>query len=170
MRGLLPALLFACCLSTNTVAADTNSSYTLYLVRHAEKQLDGSDNPVLTKAGKSRSEQLARWFQAKDIEDIWSSDYHRTRDTAKPLLMQLGLELRIYDPGDQSVLVNHLSDRRRNALIVGHSNTIPELARLLCECAIADMDESEHDRLIVITIADGVTKIRTLQQNLLFQP
>jgi len=163
----LPALLF---FSAGAAAVDTNNSFTLYLVRHAEKQLDGSRDPVLTEAGKHRSEELAKWFQGKDIEDVWSSDYRRTRDTATPLLKQAGLALSLYDPRDQSTLVEHLLDRQHNALVIGHSNTIPELARLLCECAITDMDESEHDRLIVIAVVDGVTVVRTLQQSHLYQP
>ncbi len=170
MKALLLALIIACCISANAVANDNTSRYKLYLIRHAEKQLDGSKDPVLTEAGKVRSAQLAKWFQDKDIKDVWSSDYHRTRDTVIPLLTQLGLELSIYDPGEQSVLVKQLLDRQRNALIVGHSNTIPELARLLCKCKIADMDESEHDRLIVIAVVDGVTMVGTLRQDLLFQP
>ncbi|GMR15341.1 MAG: hypothetical protein BMS9Abin30_0967 [Gammaproteobacteria bacterium] len=163
----MPALLF---FSANAATVDTNNRFTLYLVRHAEKQLDGSHDPVLTEAGKHRSEQLAKWFQGKDIEDIWSSNYRRTRDTAIPLLAQTGLKLSLYDPGDQTTLVKNLLDRQHNALVIGHSNTIPALARLLCRCAIADMDESEHDRLIVITVNDSETKVRTLQQDRLFQP
>ena len=91
-------------------------------------------------------------------------------DTANPLLIQSGLELSLYDPGVQTVLVKHLLDRQHNALVMGHSNTIPELARLLCQCAITAMDESEHDRMIVISVSDGEAKVRTLQQNRLFQP
>jgi len=169
MKTFLLTLLIACCLSTNVVADDSTSRYKLYLIRHAEKQPDGSRDPVLTEAGKHRAEQLARWFQDKDIKDIWSSDYHRTRDTVKPLLKQLGLALNNYDPDNQSALVKQLLDREHNALVVGHSNTIPELARLLCKCKIADMDDSEHDRLIVVAVIDGVTMVGTLQQNVLFQ-
>jgi len=163
----LLALLFV---SAGAATTDTNNGFTLYLVRHAEKQQDGSRDPVLTEAGKRRAEQLAKWFEGKDIEGIWSSDYRRTRDTATPLLAQAGLKLRLYDPGDQTTLVKNLLDRKHNALVIGHSNTIPELARLLCGCAIADMDESEHDRLIVIAVDDGETKVRTLRQDRLFQP
>jgi len=169
MKTFLLSLLIACCFSTSAVGDDTSSRYKLYLIRHAEKQPDGSRDPVLTEAGKHRSEQLAKWFQDKDIKDIWSSDYHRTRDTVKPLLKKLGLALNNYDPGNQSVLVKQLLERQHNALIVGHSNTIPELARLLCKCKIADMDDSEHDRLIVVAIFDGATMVGTLQQNVLFQ-
>jgi len=168
---LLRILIFilACCFFGNATATDKDNSYTLYLVRHAEKQADGSRDPALTEIGKSRSEQLAVWFQDKDITEIWSSDYKRTRDTAKPLATERGLELSIYDPRNLPDLVEKLANKQSTALIVGHSNTTPELARLLCDCSVADMDESEYDRLIVISVVGSSPQVRTLQQNHLLQ-
>jgi len=162
------AFLLICCLNGSTAIADTDTGFTLYLVRHAEKQQDGSDDPALTHAGEMRSQQLANWLKDKEIEVIWSSDYQRTRNTARPVLKQLGLSLDLYDPGEQAGFARNLLAGQNNALVVGHSNTIPELARLLCECTITDMDESEHDRLIVIAVINGVVTVETLQQNLLF--
>ncbi|RLA50771.1 MAG: histidine phosphatase family protein [Gammaproteobacteria bacterium] len=161
--------LLACCFIGNTTASDTDNSYTLYLVRHAEKQADGSRDPALTENGKNRSEQLAVWFQDKNIAEIWSSDYKRTRDTAKLLATGLDLEMRIYDPRNLPDLVEKLAHKQSTALIVGHSNTTPELARLLCDCSVADMDESEYDRLIVISVVGSSPQVRTLQQNHLLQ-
>ena len=169
MRIRILLFLLACCFIGNATATDKNSSYTLYLVRHAEKQADGSRDPALTEIGKNRSEQLAVWFQDKNITEIWSSDYKRTRDTAKPLATGLDLEMTIYDPGNLPGLVKKLRHHQRTALIVGHSNTTPELARLLCNCSVTDMDESEYDRLIVISVVGSRLQVRTLQQNHLFQ-
>ena len=169
MRTHLLIFLFACCFIGNANASNEDTSYTLYLVRHAEKQQDGSRDPELTEVGKARSERLATWFKDKDIKDIWSSDYKRTRDTAKPLVSRLGLELTIYDPRDLADLVVQLQHNQRTALVVGHSNTTPELARLLCDCFIADMDESEYDRLIVISVVGSNTEATALQQNHLLQ-
>ena len=145
-------------------AEDSNHSFAVYLVRHAEKQPDGSRDPELTKAGEQRAEKLADWLGAKGIQDIWSSDYIRTRDTAKPLLAKLKLGLSIYDPGKLTALSEKLLDNQHTALVVGHSNTTPELAKLLCQCEIAEMDESEYDRLIVISIGNGATRAKTLRQ------
>jgi len=170
MRLRILIFFLTCCFIGNATAADKDSSYTLYLVRHAEKQADGSRDPALTEIGKHRSEQLAVWLQDKNITETWSSDYKRTRDTAKPLATGLGLELTIYDPGNLPDLVKKLRRHQRTALIVGHSNTTPELARLLCNCFVEDMDESEYDRLIVISISNTETRVRTLQQNHLLQP
>ena len=161
-------LLTLACLLIGTASFAGDDTYTLYLVRHAEKQADGSRDPALTKAGQQRAVYLATWLTDKRIEDIWSSDYRRTRDTAQPLANQLDIETSIYDPRNQPLLTGHLLGRKNTALVVGHSNTIPELARLLCECENADMEETEYDRLIVIRIEGGQVTTKTLNQAKLF--
>lgn len=166
----IPILLcvLSCCFFGCAITSEENDRYTLYLVRHAEKQTDQGRDPELTTAGELRSQQLAAWLQDKDIKDIWSSDYRRTRGTAKPLIDSSGLKLRIYDPRDLTTLSDMLLGNRHNAVIVGHSNTTPELARLLCDCEIDDMDESEYDRLIVISVVDDKTRVKILRQTRLF--
>ena len=163
MKSRLWLLTLVCCLAAGQTANATDE-FTLYLVRHAEKQDDGSRDPALTAAGRQRAENLADWLEDKGIANVWSSDYRRTRDTALPLAGKLGLGLNLYDPLKQPALVRNLLGQRHTALIVGHSNTIPELARMLCECEIADMDESEYDRLIVITVSGGQADAETLNQ------
>lgn len=165
-RGL--CLLLLVCMLGHADAGGTGEAYTLYLVRHAEKQADGGDDPGLTDAGKQRSQQLARWLADKDVTDIWSSDYRRSRATAEPLAALLGPELMLYDPKDLPALVRNLRENRHNALIVGHSNTTPDLARLLCACFIRDMDDAEYDRLIVISVSAEATQVETLSQGALF--
>ncbi len=109
------------------------------------------------------------------MQSVWHSGYWKR--TSKPsgvaisdvpgippglCSKKLGLELNIYAPRKQPALVKLLQHRHRNALIVGHSNTIPELAQLLCGCSITDMDESEYGRLIIITIAANEITVETL--------
>ena len=170
MRIHILILLVLCGCAGSTSAPETDDSYTLYLVRHAEKQADGGRDPALTGMGRHRSELLSRWFLDKDIKDIWSSDYKRTRDTANPLLSRLGLSVMLYDPRNLPELAEMLQTRRNNSVVVGHSNTTPELARLICACVISDMDESEYDRLIVVTVTDGKTSVESHSQKTLFQP
>jgi len=166
VRGLLLLWLVCCIGCTN--ATDSADSFKLYLVRHAEKQADGSKDPALSDVGMVRAEQLATWFEEKDIKAIWSSDYQRSRDTVAPLAASLGLKLKLYDPRDLPALAKTLLQNRNNALVVGHSNTTPELARLLCQCEIADMDDAEYDRLIVMSVSNNETRVETLWQNNLF--
>lgn len=162
--------LLVSCLTGNTTATANDGEFTLYLVRHAEKQADGSRDPALTEAGNQRAEQLANWLLDKGIMDIWSSDYKRTRDTAEPLLAKLGLGLNSYDPRDLATLADELLRNQYTALVVGHSNTTPELASLICHCSIAAMDESDYDQLIEISVDGENIQVKTLQQSLLLQP
>ena len=175
MRLITLLCLLACSLAGCATTPRSDNAYTLYLVRHAEKQSDGSHDPSLTEAGKQRAQQLANWFQDKDIGDIWSSDFKRTRNTvgpmlSKPGLSRPGLKLKIYDPDELVSLSENLLKLQHNAIVVGHSNTTPELARLLCHCVIDDMNDSEYDRLIVISVFGGETEVKTLQQDSLFRP
>ena len=157
---LLTVLLFGC-----AGAGEEHQAFQLYLVRHAEKQADVGQDPHLTNAGHQRARKLANYLQDKSISGIWSSDYFRTRETALPLAESLGIHLTIYDPHDLEALAKKLLKAGNNAYVVGHSNTTPELARLLCECDVEDMDESEHGRLIIISVAGRNRQITTLQQD-----
>jgi len=169
MRVRILLILLITVVIGSACAAQPDSNYTLYLVRHAEKKADGGKDPELTDAGIYRSRQLAKWLQDKDIREIWSSDYQRTRDTAEPLVSSLGLKLNLYDPGDLPTFAGELLGDRKSALIVGHSNTTPDLTRLLCQCDISDMDESEYDQLFVVSVLRGETKVEILRQSSIFE-
>lgn len=159
--GLLASSLW---LSACASSAGTPGDYTLYLIRHAEKVADGSKDPDLTGAGRERANNIAARLQDKGIRVVWSSDYQRTLDTAAPLAERLGLKVETYDPENQRKLLAQLKKRHLNAVIVGHSNTIPELAQMLCECVVEEMQETEYDRLMVIDIRNGEAELQSLQQ------
>ena len=74
----------------------------------------------------------------------------------------------MYDPRDLPALAGQLLENRVNALVVGHSNTTPDLARLLCQCDISDMDESEYELLFVVSVTGDETKVEILRQTSLF--
>ena len=137
--------------NSSTEGADTG--FRLILVRHAEKQ-KGS-NPALTTFGTARAEFFAGWLENENIRQIWSSDYNRTRDTAAPLAEQLELELRYYDPGNLKEFLKQLLENKENAFVVGHSNTTPELASLLCDCEVPTMDDKQYDLAYETSINNG---------------
>lgn len=79
--GLLVSSLLLTACATHTGSRD---DYTFYLVRHAEKVADDSNDPDLTAAGREQAVKIATRLKNKGITDIWSSDYQRTRETAAP--------------------------------------------------------------------------------------
>ena len=146
---------------------------TAYLVRHAEKVTDGDamivadpKDPPLTKEGRARAVQLAALLKDAGITAIWSSDYTRTRQTAAPLARELGLEVQFYDPRDLEGLASVLqADANQTVLVVGHSNTTPQLSEALGGDTGTPIDEaSEYDRLYVVNLKSGKTEIRRFGQ------
>jgi broad specificity phosphatase PhoE len=157
------------CLAVPASADDHKTDYTLYLVRHAEKTSESATDPGLTATGERRANNLANWLAGHDIKTVWSSDTRRTRDTASPLAGLLGLEIRIYDPRKPSELQQKLAAEKENALVVGHSNTIPELVSALCSCEVESMEDTEHDRLYRLAVEGLNVHIDLLDQSVLFQ-
>ncbi|NNE56646.1 MAG: histidine phosphatase family protein [Hellea sp.] len=122
---------------------------TIYLVRHAEKTKE--DNPGLTEAGKARAEALADRLEDKNITHIHSTKYRRTLATAQPLSERLGIEVALYDPRNLEGFSIDLKDiGSGNHLVVGHSNTTPELTSMLTWDDVEAMPETEYDRLLTV--------------------
>jgi broad specificity phosphatase PhoE len=168
LAAIVTVALAACSKEEETAAADPAATgYTLYLVRHAEKMDDGSDDPELSGAGHARAGRLAGWLEGRDIAAVWSSNFRRTMQTATPVAALLDVPLNRYDPADQPALARQLIAAGQSALVIGHSNTIPELAATLCGCDVAEMDESEYDRLVVVEMGDGAAQLMTLDQRAL---
>lgn len=145
-------LLAAC---ASWPGADDSTDFVI--VRHAEKVLDGSDDPPLTAAGEARAQALAHWLADAELVAVYSSDTRRTRQTAAPTAQAHGLPVITYDA---KLPATTLAERLRSAhpagtvLVVGHSNTAPGIAAALCGCDVAPMDEDEYDRRMTVHI-DG---------------
>jgi broad specificity phosphatase PhoE len=114
---------------------DLEKIFTVYLVRHAEKVIDKDNlrNPELTECGQERAESLKNYFSQINLDRIYSTDYVRTRETAKPTAEYKDLDIEIYSPGNMEAIAEMILERGEDILIVGHSNTTPILAALLVD-------------------------------------
>ena len=127
----------------------------IFLVRHAEKTTEKTD-PGLTEAGRARAVALADRLEGEGITHIHSSDYIRTRDTAAPLARRLGLDVEIYDARDLPGIAEKLKATPGRHLVVGHSNTTPQLTELLGgDGGSPIVEATEYDRLYVVTMGEG---------------
>ncbi|TVR55453.1 MAG: histidine phosphatase family protein [Gemmatimonadales bacterium] len=124
----------------------------ILLVRHAERAPEPADDPGLTSTGVERAQALARLLGDAPIHRIYSTRTRRTLETAGPLAEALGLEVEFYDSSDLDGLARELIAQPGSHLVVGHSNTTPDLVRALGGETHGPIVEAwEYDRLYVLT-------------------
>lgn len=164
LRYLISAAVAVVVLAGWSLPADAGS--TLYLIRHAEKVLDGTRDPALTEAGQARAEWLAGWFAGRGITGIYSSEFKRTLETVTPLSERLNMPIAPYDPRALEDLAVRLRDDAARAadeegaesifLVVGHSNTTPALVNMLIgEERYEDLVEGwMYDRIFQVVLDD----------------
>jgi len=145
----------AIALTTLSTFAQTapQPSTTVFLVRHAEKEAEGAD-PSLSETGRKRAKILADMLADAGITAIFSSEFHRTQQTAAPLAERLGIKVTVVSGKDIDAVVARVRELKpgARALIVGHSNTVPAVASRLTGAKAAEMPDSEFDRLYVATL------------------
>lgn len=147
-------LVFGACTSPSggSKAQEEDPSLVVFLVRHAEK-VDNSRDPDLSPEGYLRADALAMTLSDSEIEYVHSSDYIRTRKTAAPVADLFELEIELYDPSDLHTLAGKLKTTGGRHLVVGHSNTTPDLVEILGGEPGSDIiEETEYDRLYILSV------------------
>ena len=147
--------------STNIAAQDGEGMFTIYLVRHAEKQSDSND-PPLTDCGIERSESFSALFESVTLEAVYSTDYKRTQSTALPTATDQGLMIQSYEPDALGKIAEELIRNGQDALVVGHSNTTAVLAGLLVGEELGSFDESIYNRVYQVVVSKDDRRLHIL--------
>lgn len=136
----------------------------IFLVRHAEKESTPPTDPPLSMEGKQRAEALRETLKDAGITAIITSPATRTKETAQPLATALAITPKVESMNDAKALVEAIRavPEGGNVLIVGHSNTIPQLLKALGHSPTITIDESEFDSLFVVTPGE-VTRPRVIR-------
>ena len=150
------ALLLACSLLVSTAAAQS----TIFIVRHTEKAQTGGDDPELSEAGRARAESLANLLKDAAISAIYTSEVKRTQQTAAPLAKILHVEPAVVPAKDRAGLLAKLKDSSGNVLVVGHSNTIPDLIKSLGITTPVTIADNDYDNLFVLMLAEKPRLLR----------
>ena len=149
MRNLVVYFLLV---AGTALAQQPEAATTIFLVRHAEKA-DQTDASPLTDRGKARAEKLAETLRDANVQTVYSTNFVRTRETARPLAEKRGLTVQTYDGHDanfaNTLLKAHEGQR---VLVVGHSNTIPKLVNALAGTSLPNLTDTEYDALFVVTV------------------
>jgi 2,3-bisphosphoglycerate-dependent phosphoglycerate mutase len=137
-------------------AEGQQSITTFILVRHAEKGNDGTNDPELATAGVDRAKRLTDMFSATTIDAFYSTKTKRTQSTAAPLAQAKGKEVLIYD-NQKPATVDELIAKNlgKTIFVVGHSNTVPQLAnQLLGKEQFQNFADTDYGNIIVISVVE----------------
>jgi broad specificity phosphatase PhoE len=103
---------------------------TFYVMRHLHT-LAGVRDPDLTAAGQAAAQALAILLDKQQPRAIYVSNTRRAQQTAAPLAARIGVLPKIYDPADTAGLIAAVSGETGTVLVVGHSNTVPDIVERL---------------------------------------
>ncbi|MFD1095378.1 SixA phosphatase family protein [Salegentibacter chungangensis] len=147
----------------------TDQVTTYYFIRHAEKDRSNPEekDPVLTKAGEKRARNWAEVFKDVDLDMIYSSDFKRTKATAKPTAKAKGLKLKIYDTSNLNDQDFQEQTAGKTVLVVGHSNTTPQFVNLILgEEKYENIADDENGALFIVKeLSDGKKTSQVLYIN-----
>jgi broad specificity phosphatase PhoE len=117
-------------------------------------------DPGLSEAGRARAESLAATLKDAGVTAIFVTEYRRTRETAAPLAKLLGVEPQAMPSRDTAALVARLKSAKSNALVVGHSNTVPDIVKGLGVTSPVTIAEADYHNLFVVTLGDRPSLLR----------
>ena len=131
---------------------------TYYLIRHAEKlRIDITDkNPKLNYEGVKRADAWKEVFTNVKLDAVYSTDYSRTKLTAKPTADSKHLPIFLYNPKDMYSESFQHKTKGKAVLVVGHSNTTHVFAnKVLGRDEYNPINDDNNSNLYIVSVIDG---------------
>ena len=150
-------LLLICILVFTSSACYSSEVTTYYFIRHAEKlRIDKSDqNPSLSEKGLERANAWREIFSKVNLDAVYSTDYSRTKLTAKPTADSKSLPILFYDPKDIYSDSFQRETSGQTVLVVGHSNTTTIFVnKALGEEKYGQIKDTNNSNLYIVTVID----------------
>ncbi len=146
------------------LAASPALAQTVVIVRHGEKVSPNGD-PDLSPAGQARAQALAASLAGAKVALVLATPLKRTQQTGQPTAGAAGLRIvPIALDGGAVAHAQRVAEAAREApadatvLIVGHSNTVTDIARALGDPAPEVLTDCEYDHMTVIQLGGAAPK------------
>lgn len=154
MRLLAIVMMAATLTGCATTAATPAPAF--YVMRHLNTP-EGQRDPDLLPEGQRLAAALPGRLAAHPPRTIFVSDFRRTRQTAAAVAARWGLTPIVYNPADTPALVAQVRAAPGPVLIVGHSNTVPDIVEQLGGTRPAPLTHPDFGDLWIIA-PDGATE------------
>lgn len=137
-------------------SGETPKVTTYYFIRHAEKRRDNPSekNPELNEKGFERSKYWGEYFEGKNLEKFYTTDYMRTFQTIIPIVYPYKDQVLFYEANDSLFTEDFWSKTYgKNTIVVGHSNTTPEFVnQVIGQKKYKSIPDSVNHRLYKVKI------------------
>jgi broad specificity phosphatase PhoE len=125
----------------------------IYILRHTEKADDNAEDPELSTQGIAHALYWRSVLQHTPFDQVFTTDFKRNIQTANLLTTESSIRPELYYPMSFDVLKFINQIRGQRVLIIGHSNTIPDMVnRLIGETIYPPMSHDNYDVLFIVTI------------------
>ena len=121
---------------------------TVYVMRHLHKA--AGEDPPLTEEGANLARLLAGQLGGSGIAAVFATKTRRATQTAEPLASFLKLPVTPYDPRDMPSLIAAVAAVRGNVLVVGHSNTVPDIVAALGGIRPEPISDTEYGTIYIV--------------------
>lgn len=155
------AIFFLILVTSCQPETKTDEMTTYYFIRHAEKDTSNPQNedPELTEEGKNRVRIWREVFKEVPLDLVYSSHYKRTRETARPIARDHGLEVVPYNTKKLNDRDFQENTKGKTVLVVGHSDLNPEWVNYLIEEEkYSDIPQNESGSVFIVTLSPGGEK------------
>ena len=145
------------CFFLISILSHSQEITTYYFIRHAEKlRVDKTErNPNLNLKGFKRAEAWKEVFSNISFDAIYSTDYTRTKLTAKPTADSKNLPIIIYNPRDMYSKAFQNQTKGKTILVVGHSNTTNVFAnKVIGFDKYQGIKDNNNSNLYIVTLTD----------------
>lgn len=125
----------------------------VFVVRHAERADMKDDASLLSRKGRKRAQVLRAVLSGVPLTAVYSTEYKRTQETAEPAAKSKGLTVTVTDSEKALELAAKLRalPADQDVLVVGHTDTIPDLMKGLGVADPVEVPDAEFDNLWLVT-------------------
>ena len=147
-------------------AIDAAAQNAVFVVRHAERADSGAgmtsmaNDPDLSDIGRTRAQALAATLKDAGVTAIFVTEYKRTQQTAEPLAKMLGIQPTVVNAKDAQGLIDKIKAATGRALIIGHSNTVPDILGRLGVENPPKLADADYTDLFMVSFGGQATLYR----------
>jgi broad specificity phosphatase PhoE len=142
MARLLAALMLIAFGGVACVSTATAPPQSIYVMRHLQKA--AGEDPPLSAEGEDNARRLVAFFKSDPPAAIFVSNTRRARETGAPLARALQVAATTYEARDAAGLISAVAREKGTVLIIGHSNTVPDIIQRLGGAAPPPLADSDY--------------------------